>query len=317
MLTHSSQLELSNVLQQEIEEAHKFWETLQQEHESSSLKYRLGIDDRLDALRDKIARQKTVEKKMRELIEPHAQKSCRVLCAAMYNELPREIRDIIYTYVHVQNTIYVGPEYLHANKRPATADPDAHYWNADYLGSEIQREIVENWYRTTLFYFYDKSHNAEVIQQFLVTDQWGLGIRPHDFICRVKFELGPSTYSCHSKINCRGPQQGCQVFDLAGPLVKPLENLYKLPNHVHFLIRIHTYGALEYGCLREEELRDVITALVGHLKDFDAAGHRFLVQWAEAPAAELSCSMEILDVDKHFEKLKEVTPSLWKTKRYR
>jgi hypothetical protein len=145
----------------------------------------------------------------------------------------------------------------------------------------MQLEMVESWYRTTLFYFYDKARNAQVIKQFLVWDRWGLHIEPRDFMCRIQIAL-----SADNKMH--GHCSGCDFSTAGKQLTRPLTNLHQLPNHVQFFIRIHTFGALDTSCLKPEDLRSAIDVLGQHLYDLQKAGHRFLVEWTERQGLELS-----------------------------
>ena len=230
-----------------------------------------------------------VDDRLHKHFEPYAKATCLSLCEKVRIALPREIRDIIYDYLHAHDIIYVGPEYLCKSDQPCESDRGAHYWDAAYVSDAMKLELVESWYRTTLFYFYDKANNIQVVDRFLVTDRWGLDIRPHDFICRVRFDLGPGDNKLHNTPHC------CNVMGLADTLTKPLKNLHQLPNYTHFFIRIHTYRGLEFGCLAGEELQRTVESLTSDLKALRAAGHRFILQWPELHDLEFcskSCGYE-------------------------
>lgn len=197
------------------------------------------------------------------MVAPHAKKSCRSLCDRIYYDLPREMRDNIYGFLHGHETIYVGPEYFGQTKQPCETDRDAHYWDLEFVGEDIQREIIESWYRTTLFYFYDKHHNHEVITRFLDTDRWQLGIKPRHFICKTRFELDASQ----------------SLRTTSG--IQPLENLHLLPNHVSFFIRIHTYRDVQKDPLTLKCLKRTVRDLHRSLHALRVAGHKYIVQWPD------------------------------------
>lgn len=224
------------------------------------------------------------EQKILAAIGPVAKASCLLLCKDACRVLSRELRDVIYSYLHVYDTIYVGPEYFERKTRPCESDSKAHYWDADYVGHEMQREIVESWYRTTRFYFYDKANNAKVTDQFLVSDRWDLGIKPRDFICHARIDLSMDTAIHHRY----GTKSCCIVEDAGKKLVKPLKNFDCLPNNVEFYIRIHTYQAPHTGCMSMVELRNAIKAVVDELETLCKAGHRVVVQWPDLDNFELS-----------------------------
>ncbi|KAJ4377761.1 hypothetical protein N0V83_000591 [Neocucurbitaria cava] len=240
---------------------------------------RLGHNQRhkLKCRIGQIRRQKDIiDEQLRKHFELYAKATCKSLCEKVWTCLPREIRDIIYDYVHAHDTIYVGPEYLRTSDEPCESDRGAHYWDPEYVGDAVKLEMVESWYRTTLFYFYDKANNTQVIDQFLVTDRWDLGLKPHEFICKVRIDLGPSDNKLHNTWHC------CEVRGLADTITRPLKNLDRLPNHTHFVIRVHTYRGLEFGCLRDYELQRTVEVIVHDLKALRDSGHRLIVEWPEA-----------------------------------
>ncbi|KAH7397390.1 hypothetical protein BKA66DRAFT_454273 [Pyrenochaeta sp. MPI-SDFR-AT-0127] len=243
-------------------------------------------------------------------LEKLAKIYCRPLCDDVCRILPREIRDIIYSYVHSHDTIYVGPEYISNRGQPCESDRGAHYWDAEFVGKEMRNEIVESWYRSTLFFFYDQANNARVVDQFLVLDRWELGLKPRDYICRVRFNLGASGHLLHGDVKCQGPQLGqlrCMVIGLAEVLTNPLQNMRQLPNHVHFFIRIHTYRSLEFRCLIGEELERTVETLVKDLKSLSAAGHRWVVQWSELSDLEFRSRSGVYDVDLWMKEIEEAS----------
>lgn len=257
--------------------------------------------------RREIQRQK-VDAELRKRLELYAKTTCQKLCDTVIHSLPREIRDIIYGYLHQDETIYVGPEYLSNSGQPCESDRGAHYWDPEYVGEAMRAEIVESWYRTTLFYFYDKANNTHVVDQFLVLDRWGLGLKPRDYICRVRFDLGSSENQIHGDLPCHGTHVGlprCRVIGLAESLTKPLQSMRQLPNHIHFFIRIHTYRGIELRCLYGEELQKTLEILVKDLKALNAAGHRFIVQWSELMNLEFTSKTVVYDAELWMEEIQE------------
>lgn len=231
-------------------------------------------------------KRKILEEELHVMITSYVQEPCKQLCATILETLPRELRDMIYDNLHAHDTIYVGPEYMRKSVQPCETDRGAHYWDAEYVGQEMQRELVESWYRTTLFYFYDKANNAEVVTQFLDTDRWALDVKPRSVICRVRFDLDASGGKLHTSSSLSTmardfTQDCCHLKGLSKTLTRPLNNLGLLPNHVHFFIRVHTLGAFELGCLDTDELERTVAVLVEDLEGLHFAGHRFVVQWPE------------------------------------
>jgi hypothetical protein len=228
------------------------------------------------------------EQEIRAAIRPFAKDACLALCKSIHKALPREIRDMIYGYTHAHDTIYVGPEYFEKTVIPCESDRKAHYWDVEYVGNETRVEMIESWYRTTLFYFYDKASNAKVIEQFLVTDRWACDIKPRDFICRARIDLSVNDV-LHSKYERYSSSSSCCVVQDAGrKLIRPLKHFDQLPNNVEFFIRIQTYNAPQAGCMNMAEVRNAIEVVVNQLKTLQTAGHRIIIQWPDLNNIELS-----------------------------
>ncbi|KAF2849508.1 hypothetical protein T440DRAFT_499712 [Plenodomus tracheiphilus IPT5] len=247
-----------------------------------------------------IAENESRNAELRKMIAPQAQKSCHSLCDRVYFDLPREIRDNIYSFLHSHDTIYVGPEYFGQTKQPCESDRGAHYWDVEFVGEEIQRELIESWYRTTLFYFYDRRHNTEVVAQFLDTDRWNLGIKPRYFICKTRFELDASdpdgTLRAHEQRT--QPMRGIQ----------PLQNLHLLPNHVSFFLRIHTYRGGFKEPVAVNILQSTVKDLHRRLIAFRTAGHKFVVQWPDYNNLEFTTDDYALEIDVWMERLQAACP---------
>ncbi|CBX96270.1 hypothetical protein LEMA_P111890.1 [Plenodomus lingam JN3] len=230
-----------------------------------------------------------------KVIAPQAKKSSRLLCSCIYYDLPREVRDMIYGFLHAHETIYVGPEYFDQTKQPCETDRDAHYWDVDYVGADVQREIVESWYRTTLFYFYDKHNNIEVVTKFLNTDRWQLGIKPRHFIRKARFELDASHPPANMRIE--------DVHEHTTQGIRPLKNLHLLPNHVSFFIRIHTYGDVKQYLLPSEWMQSIVGDLHRSLNALHRAGHKFVVKWPDYEDLEFNRNDCSLSADEWMERL--------------
>ncbi|EUC46535.1 hypothetical protein COCMIDRAFT_4437 [Bipolaris oryzae ATCC 44560] len=217
-------------------------------------------------------------------LRPLSPRTCHAICTSVHQALPREIRDMIYGYIHTHETIYVGPEYFGKTTVPCESDAKAHDWSAQYVGTEMQREMIESWYRTTLFYFYDKGNNRKVIERFLVTDRWGHDIKPRDLLCRARVELSVEErlHTKYKKNPC------CSVKDANEKLTNVFKLFHRLPNHVEFFMRVQTYDAPHTGCMSAFELSGAIYALVEELGTLHSMGHRVVLQWPDLNNVELS-----------------------------
>jgi hypothetical protein len=221
------------------------------------------------------------EDHIRENLEPYSKAISRHFCEKIVTRLPLELRSIIYENLITPDYIYVGPQYLMNTGRPCENDRDAHFWSADYVGEAMFIELVQCWYRVSLFYFWDKAHNIEVIERFMACDRWGLDITPHEHLSRVRFDL--SDRDTHTPLHM-SPTTKCIPQNYAMTLCAPLRSFakFRFPNRVRFLIRIHTLGSLESNCFHDDTLHETLEELLSNLRVFRAGGHRFDVQWSEA-----------------------------------
>jgi hypothetical protein len=231
------------------------------------------------------AKRLVAEDHVRGNLVPYSKAISRHFCEKIVTRLPLELRSIIYEDLITPDYIYVGRQYLTNMGRPCENDRDAHFWSADYVGEAMFIELAQCWYRVSLFYFWDKAHNTEVIERFMACDRWGLDIQPHEHLSRVRFDL--SDRDTHTPFHM-GPTTKCIPQDYATTLCAPLRSFtqFRFPNRVRFLIRIHTLGSLESNCFHDDTLLETLEELLSDLRVFRAGGHRFNVQWSEASNLE-------------------------------
>jgi hypothetical protein len=224
------------------------------------------------------AKKQDIEIKIKQELEPYAQAICLHFCKKLLSKLPRELRDIVYEYVVTPDYIYAGQLYLSNVGQPCENDPGAHWWDADFVGQSMQIEFVQTWYRVSLFYFWERAKNADVIDRFMKLDRWGLGLQPYEWISNVRFDLGDGVLHNEYCINGRHDFQRYPAT-----LTAPFKALhqFRFPQRVRFLIRIHTYGSLQNQCLAGGDLRTTLEEIVANLQLLRSAGHRFTVQWSE------------------------------------
>jgi hypothetical protein len=235
------------------------------------------------------AKKQITEDHIRENLEPYSKAISRHFCEKIITRLPLELRSIIYEDLITPDYIYVGPQYLTNTGKPCENDRDAHFWSAEYVGEAMSIELVQCWYRVSLFYFWDKAHNIEVIERFVAFDRWGLDIKPHEHLSRVRFDL--SDVNTHTPFHVRHAAK-CIPQNYATTLCAPLRSLtqFRFPNRVRFLIRIHTLGSLEFNCFHDYTLHQTLEELLLDLRLLRGGGHRFSVQWSEASNLEFESS---------------------------
>ncbi|KAF2791423.1 hypothetical protein K505DRAFT_280686, partial [Melanomma pulvis-pyrius CBS 109.77] len=118
--------------------------------------------------------------------------SCQALCRELHARLPRELRDIVYERVigtsratvdgHLLERLrsYSSPQYWELYSFEAC------FWNEDFFGPDVHRELIESWYGVTKF---DFKENFDLIPELLVCQRPELGINPKALISEVKVEV--------------------------------------------------------------------------------------------------------------------------------
>lgn len=100
-------------------------------------------------------------------------KQCQIVCSALYVSLPRELRDRVYELLmdRDRHVFPVNSMDLALAETTSTSVPwrlAQRYWypqylEAEYVGLEVRNEMVEAWYRGSMFCF----PNLELIDGFL------------------------------------------------------------------------------------------------------------------------------------------------------
>jgi hypothetical protein len=246
-----------------------------------------------------------IERNIEKTLEPYAQVVCRHLCKKVFERLPRELRDLVYELVVEPDHIYAGPQYLTNPGPPCENARGAHYFDARYVGETMRVEFIQMWYRVSLFYFWDKAKNHEVIERFMTYDRWQVGLKPHENISRVQFNVGGNATDYGSD----GPFSNRVSEQSRARLIAPFKTItqFRFPHRVHFFVRIHTLGSLEFGSLGGTELREFLGDIVAALKALRLAGHRFRVQWSEIDNLEFDSKSCALSSDAWYDEIQMVS----------
>jgi hypothetical protein len=60
---------------------------------------------------------------------------------------------------------------------------------SEYVGHQFQYEILEEWYRGSVFFL----NNAKVVKRFCSQDEWGAGVIPAQYIHNIVLRVGHNT----------------------------------------------------------------------------------------------------------------------------
>ncbi|KAI4916333.1 uncharacterized protein J4E92_009250 [Alternaria infectoria] len=142
--------------------------------------------------------------KAADALSAFAQADCLELCTKVQNAFPREIRDIIYSYITGDKDVSIACNvpwchtcewHSHSSRSLSCCVPEyvkaAHWWKREYMGAQMVREIGENYYRSSHFVF---EHIITNVVPFRSVDHLGLGFKPVDFISDVEVTINCRDY---------------------------------------------------------------------------------------------------------------------------
>jgi hypothetical protein len=244
---------------------------------------------------------------LQNTLDAYAKTTCGPICEGLLHNLPRELRDAVYEYIIIPDYIYVGPQYLTSSGMPCDGYRDAYFWNPDYVGEGMRIELVQTWYRMSMFYFWNRAKNNEVIPRFMTFDRWGLGLKPHELISRVRFDVGDGVYYSGSSAGEVASSYVPRDYPVA--FTAPFKTLaqFHFPNRVQFLIRIQTLGSLQYGRFRDDQFTEMLDEIVNDLEKLRADEHRFRVEWPELGNLEFASNDEELSTQSWSYKIQQVS----------
>ncbi|KAF2680758.1 hypothetical protein K458DRAFT_406921 [Lentithecium fluviatile CBS 122367] len=153
--------------------------------------------------------------------------SCRALCQAMLNRLPRELRDLIYRYLVLENKgprahVVMEPFWKQPLSCTRSDDPNFtpsrlehnHFFNLEFVGPTFLHELGQVWYSTCNFLLLgDKSLFAHMLgpcidsDPILAAPDKTLVLSPRELIRRVEFRLfdddfeDPATHKALSQVS--------------------------------------------------------------------------------------------------------------------
>lgn len=138
-----------------------------------------------------------------------------------------------------------------------------HYWDAEYVGASFLQELVQVYFRTSTFVFGD---DDGLIEQFLSTDQMGVGYAPKELVSSIEVYLNAMTYD---RTTCVGYMFGCATKPER--LVAALRGVEGLKKGASLWLYIETRaGDAEQ---RARQIGTVCEAVLPCLKKAKAAGY--------------------------------------------
>jgi hypothetical protein len=208
-------------------------------------------------------------------LETLAKAECIQLCARITTQLPRELRDIVYSYL-VPKSQVIDREYFRSTMDPVTKlhtydqarwkakwHPE-HWWNESYVGEAFARELLDQHYSTSTFVFGD---DAGLIQRFLESDQMQSGYSPFSLVSRIEIQFRAMTFD---RSSCVGYMFG--IPTKPERLQAALEGADMLKGGASVVVRFATQAKDEKQ--KEEQIVTACTALVPRMADMRRNGLR-------------------------------------------
>lgn len=118
-------------------------------------------------------------------VRKYNRQSCRDVCAMMQEKLPRELRDMVYSYISTfQDDQILNSEYktwLAVDKGNAAYVNQHHVWDTSWVGHKTRNEIVENYYRTSQRFI---AYTWYMAKSCLMFDPWKINAVPAHLITK-------------------------------------------------------------------------------------------------------------------------------------
>lgn len=125
-----------------------------------------------------------------KLVSKYAQLSCRSICDDVCNKFPREIRDVVYSYIYRPFPIAVTSTCFDiepGRTKRYVRGTAPHVWNVECVGEQMRMELCEQFYKSTTFIL--ARHNLILLPKLRAIDRWNLGFPPTYFATNIHLKL--------------------------------------------------------------------------------------------------------------------------------
>lgn len=144
------------------------------------------------------------------------------------------------------------------------------FWNAEYVGEDVKKELAENWYRTSRFNF---DSSCQYLDAFLTTDRWGLGLNPSNLVANVGLEINlGAAFDPSSRPGSRGLEgQWAQLSSF--------KRMKRFKNNTHINILLYLGYKWRHDSLyvKERKLGLALKFIFPSLQALKSAGYRVAV----------------------------------------
>lgn len=131
-------------------------------------------------------------------MKTYRQVKLEAMCSEMCHTLPRELRDMIYGFLHSNHSTRVNSQALvvrcgsiYSDERKPEGQqvdifPPHHSWNKEVVGTQFFHEMVESWYvHATIEFYLLKSSFFDYVSG----GEWALTLTPSPFVRHVVVEI--------------------------------------------------------------------------------------------------------------------------------
>ncbi|KAJ8117933.1 hypothetical protein OPT61_g981 [Boeremia exigua] len=120
---------------------------------------------------------------LKRLEDRDSKSACLSVCLAVQNRLPRELRDMIFGYLLLEDGVHARLFHYYN-----TLDPKAprHYWNKEFTGDATLRELTQSWYRSVRF---DFDRSLDFLPHLLAQTDCTLQCTRQELIGKASFKI--------------------------------------------------------------------------------------------------------------------------------
>jgi hypothetical protein len=186
-------------------------------------------------------------------LEHEAKESCQQICSSI-QKLPRELRDIIHSYLLLEDGI---PARSYNTLNPKAPKAPRHYWSKDYIGAATLYELTETWHRSARF---DFDRNLDFLPHLLAQEDSTLRCQRSQLVTKMSFKIHNDDLDVWPAADKNGiPSPRTQ-------LLQNMENLFMLKDFARIYIFLETpppsYSDTKNLHERQAQyLRDVMTVI--------------------------------------------------------
>jgi hypothetical protein len=220
----------------------------------------------------------------------------------MQATLPREMRDMI--YFHIITSVYA--EF-------GSKCPVGHHLRVAFVGENMQCEMAESWYRTSLFTVdekYNETRRRMRTGRVLEEDVFGMGFIPDQLVSNLQviYTIDRTPSFAKHRFNARSVYKTIRETTT---LARKLELLTSLPYRVHFTAVVKSWDFFDHGYLSVPVLvQHLLSKILSKLQKTKKVGKTLKIIFLELDDLEFNAEDALLRPQAWLERIEEAVDAI-------